>query len=422
MDISSYDSIVVGAGQAGLATSFFLKNLNIKHLVLERNSIGESWRSQRWDSFTVNTPNTLNVLPHSDPVGKYPDGFCTRDELVESFEKYAKKFGLPVILDSQVTCVGKSKDPDVFLVRTRNGPTEVEFRTRSVVVASGMMQSPRIPKFSKNISNWVHQIHASNYRSPSKVPAGAIVVVGSGQSGCQIVEDLQGAGRRVYLCTSRVGRIPRRYRGREIDYWWKDSGFLDVTVDEINDNSVFSATQPQVSGVGRYGHTISLQKLAKAGVTLLGRLKNIERDNLILEDNLPEHIRFADQKSKEVKENIDEYILRSGIETTKSEDDPADIPWPEENYPTSPTILNLKEAGVKTIIWCTGFTSDFSWIDLPVLDESGLPVHSRGVTSIPGFYFVGFPWLHKRKSGLICGVAEDSEYISKQILDMKGKG
>jgi len=279
------------------------------------------------------------------------------------------------------------------------------------------MHFPKIPQFSKNISNAFIQIHAGNYRNPSEIPQGAIVVVGGGRSGCQIVEDLLSADRKVYLCTSKVGRIPRRYRGRDIDYWYADSGFLDVTVDELDDKSIISENQPQISGVGRYGHTVSLQKLQKEGVTLLGRLENIENDILILKDNLGENIRYADQKSNETKRSIDEYVLHSGITTEKSEDDPADITWPEKDFPVSPTSLNLTEAGVSTIIWCTGFKTDFSWIDLPVLDESGFPVHKRGVSSIPGIYFVGFPWLYKRKSGLICGVKEDTKYISKKIID-----
>ena len=416
MDDSCYDTIVIGAGHAGLTTSYFLKKLNLKHLVLEKGSIGESWRSQRWDSFTLNTPNTLNILPDSNPIGKYPDGFCTRDELVESYENYAHKFALPVILGAKVTFVRKSKNSNKFLIHIQKDSSEKKFRSRSVVIATGIMHSPKIPQFSKNISNTVLQIHAGNYRNPLDIPKGAVVVVGGGKSGCQIVEDLLSAGKKVYLCTSKVGRIPRRYRGRDIDSWFVDSGFLDVAVDELEDKSIISENQPQISGIGRYGHTLSLQKLKKDGAILLGRLENIENDNLILKDNLKENIRFADQKSNEIKRRIDEYILHSAITTEKSEDDPADIPWPEKDLPASPSSLNLTQAGVSTIIWSTGFTADFSWIDLPVLDESGFPVHKRGVSSVPGIYFVGFPWLYKRKSGLICGVAEDAEFISKKII------
>lgn len=419
MEDEIYDAIVIGAGQAGLSTSYFLKNFGLKHLVLERRTIGDSWRSQRWDSFVLNTPNYLNSLPNSDPVGTIPDAFCSKDELVESFENYAKKFNLPVIMDADVIFVDKTKNSGEFIVRIKQDSGEKEFRSQSVVIASGIMQSPKIPLMSKKIPSSVLQLHAGNYQNPSELPEGSVVVVGSGQSGCQIVEDLQKAGRRVYLCTSKVGRIPRRYRGKEIDDWLIDSGFFDVTFEELEDKSLALATQPQVSGVGRYGHTLSLQKLHSEGVTLLGKLKNIENDNLILEDNLHENISFADEISAGIKKMIDEHIVKNNIVTENHEEDSADVSWFREEYPSSPEILNLPSSDVGAVIWCTGFTADFSWIKLPVLDESGLPIHKKGISQIPGLYFVGFPWLSKRKSGIIYGVAEDAENISTHIISRK---
>lgn len=411
-----YDAIVIGAGQAGLSTSYFLKKLRAKHLVLERNSIGDSWSSQRWDSFVVNTPNYLNGLPDSDPVGSISDAFCSKDELVESFQNYSKKFNLPVILGANVVFVGKTNNSDEFFVRIKQDCDEKEFRSRSVIIASGMMQSPKIPLISKKLPNSILQLHAGNYRNPSEIPKGAVVVVGGGQSGCQIVEDLQKAGKQVYLCTSKVGRIPRRYRGKEIDDWLIESGFFDETFEELEDKKLASATQPQVSGVGRYGHTVSLQKLHNEGVILLGKLENIEKDNLVLKNNLYEHISFADEISAGIKKRIDEYIIKNNITTDNHEEDSADMPWPREKFPSSPEFLNLESSDVRTIIWCTGFTADFSWIKLPVLNEFGFPIHKRGISQISGLYFVGFPWLSKRKSGLIYGVAEDAEYISTQVI------
>ena len=415
----NYDAIIIGAGQAGLSSSYFLAKSGLKHLVLEKSSIGNSWRSQRWDSFVVNTPNYLNGLPYSDPVGTIPDAFCSKDELVESFENYSKKFNLPIILDANVIFVGKPKNSDDFIVKMKQGSDEKEFRSKSVVIASGIMQTPKIPLISKKIPNSILQLHAGNYRNPSEIPKGSVVVVGGGQSGCQIVEDLQKAGKQVYLCTSKVGRIPRRYRGKEIDDWLIDSGFFDITFAELEDKNMALATQPQVSGIGRYGHTVSLQKLHNEGVILLGKLENIENGNLILKSNLHEHISFADEISNGIKKMIDEYIVKNNISTKKSEEDSADIKWDREKYPLSPEILNLQSAEIGTVIWCTGFTADFSWIKLPVLNESGFPIHKRGISQIPGLYFVGFPWLSKRKSGLIYGVAEDAEYISTQVITRK---
>ena len=342
MDDTHHDVIIIGAGQSGLVTSYFLKKSDVKHLILEKGFVGESWRSQRWDSFRLNTPNTLNVLPDSDPVGKYPDGFCTRDELVESYENFVHKFDLPVVLGAKVTFVEKSEDSNEFLIHVQKDSDMQKFRANSVVIASGVMHNQKIPQFSKNISNTVLQIHAGNYRNPSQIPEGTVVVVGGGRSGCQIVEELQNAGRKVYLCTSKVGRIPRRYHGRDIDCWFFDSGFLDVTIDELEDKNTVSENRPQISGVGRYGHTVSLQKLKKDGVTLLGGLKNIENNKLILKDNLEENIRFADQKSEEIKRSIDRHIHHTGIIPEKSEDDPADFPWPEKDVPVSPSGLENK--------------------------------------------------------------------------------
>lgn len=414
MDDTCLDVIIIGGGQAGLVTSYFLKKLKIKHLVLEKGRIGESWRSQRWDSFTLSTPNMLNVLPGIKEVGKYPDGFCTRDELVKSYEKFSSKFDLPVFSDCPVSLVEKSQNSDNFVVHFTQNSTQQKIRALSVVLATGIMHNPKIPQLSKKIPNEIQQFHAGNYTNPSAIAKGAIIVVGGGRSGCQIVEDLQNAERRVYLCTSKVGRIPRRYRGKDIDQWFIETGYLDEIVDEIKDKNIISENHPQISGVGRHGHTVSLQKLEKEGVTLLGRLENIENDNLILKDNLEENIRYADKKSEEVKKTIDRFITQNEISTKKSEVDPADIPWTKKN-PISPKSLNLKDAGVSAIIWCTGFKPDFSWINLPILDDSGFPVHKRGVSLVTGIYFVGFPWLYKRKSELIYGVKEDAEFISKKI-------
>ena len=419
MKYENYDVIVVGAGQAGLSTSYFLKKIGLKHVVLEKRTIGDSWRSQRWDSFVVNTPNYLSRLPDSDPVGAFSDAFCSKDELVESFEKYTKKFNLPVILDANVIFVDKTKNSDEFIVRIKQDCGEKEFRSQSIVIASGILQSPKIPLMGKKIPDSILQLHAGNYRNPYELPKGSVVVVGGGQSGCQIVEDLQNAGRQVYLCTSKVGRIPRRYRGKDVFNWLIDSGFFDVTFEELKDKSLASATQPQVSGVGRYGHTVSLQKLYNEGVILLGKLQNVENDHLILENNLHEHISFADEISTMIKKMIDEYIVKNKITTENNEKDYADIPWSREKYPSSPEILNLKSSDVGTVIWCTGFTADFSWIKLPVLNESGFPIHKGGISQIPGLYFVGFPWLIKRKSGLIYGVKEDAEKIATQIVTRK---
>ncbi len=410
------DGVVIGAGQAGLATSYFCKRRGIAHVVLERGRVGESWRMQRWDSFVLNTPNWLNGLPGDPYEGPARDEFYTRDELVSSFERYRRRFDLPVRLGVEVVSVEKADRATEFSVqvRTANGDSQV-LTTRSVVVASGIMEKPRTPELAAKLPDSVASLHAGSYRNALELPEGVVVVVGSAQSGCQIAADLVDAGRKVYLCTSRVGRIPRRYRGRDIGKWFWDSGVYDVARSELEDPAELVAAQPQVSGVGRYGHTVSLQQLAHKGVVLLGRVVGVEGPWLILDDKLCEHIRFADDKSADVKRNIDAYIEAQDIAAAPVENDPADQPWTDFEATDTPRRIDLSEARVGAVIWCTGFKGDFSWIRLPVLDEQGTPIHERGVSPVPGLYFVGFPWLHKRKSGLICGVEEDAAHIAAQV-------
>jgi putative flavoprotein involved in K+ transport len=408
---------VVGAGQAGLGVSYFLKRDRRRFVVLERGRIGETWRSQRWDSFALNTPNWSNVLPGDTYEGPEPDGFWHRDELVMSFERYAAKFDLPVRTGVTVTSVEASPSGDGFVVDT-DDPDLERLEARAVVLASGILQTPNIPAISKKIPNSIVQLHTAGYRSPEAFPAGAVVVVGGGQSGCQIVEDLLASGRTVYLCTSKVARLPRRYRGREILEWWSEMGFLDVAVDDLEDPSVRFATQPQISGLGRYGHTVSLQQLERDGARLLGKLIDVEDGVLITDDRLAEYIKFSDDKSTDFKQDIDAYIQRAGIVPPPLEDDAADLPAAPGAGGGAPTRIDLKEANVASIIWCTGFTADFGWVRLPVLDGDGMPVHKRGVARVPGIFFVGFPWLHSRKSGIILGIEEDSRYVASAIAEL----
>jgi putative flavoprotein involved in K+ transport len=409
-----FDVIVVGAGQAGLGVGYYLKRDGRRFVVLERGRIGETWRSQRWNSFELNTPNWSNVLPGDTYDGAEPDGFWHRDELVGSFERYATKFDLPIRTGVTVTAVEASASGDGFVVCT-DDPDIEELEARTVVLASGLLQMPNIPALSTKIPKPTVQLHTADYRSPDTLPPGAVVVVGGGQSGCQIVEDLLPSGRPVYLCTSKVARLPRRYRGREILEWWADMGFLDVAVDDLEDPSVRFATQPQISGLGRHGHTVSLQQLERDGATLLGRLIDVEDVVLITDDRLAEYISFADEKSAKFKQNIDAYLQRVGIDPPPLEDDPADLPAAPGAGRGAPTRLDLREANVAAIIWCTGFTADFSWIRLPVVDDDGRPMHERGVAPVPGIYFLGFPWLHSRKSGIIYGIEEDSRHVASAI-------
>lgn len=407
---------MVGAGQAGLGIGYHLQQAGVDFVILERGEIGESWRSQRWDSFAVNTPNWTNGLPGSPYDGIAPDGFYTRDDLVASFEHHASAHALPIRLGIRVKNVAPSDDAHGFVVETADrGGQKDSLRARNVVVASGLMQAPKIPAISQGFPEWLGQIHASDYRSGRGLPDGAVVIIGSGQSGCQIAEDLAGEGRSVYLSTSKVARVPRRYRGRDILDWMVDLGLWDQQTKDLEDPMMEHAAQPQVSGVGRLGKTVSLQNLQRQGIVLMGRLSSVDDGVITTDRGLADHIAFADDFSAELKRNIDVYIKDHGLEVPNAEPDPIDAPAGPEVAKHGITTLDLKEAGVNTVIWCTGFSADLGWLSLPVMDDMGHPMHVRGVSPVPGIYFLGFPWLHTRKSGIIFGIDEDARHLTEAI-------
>jgi putative flavoprotein involved in K+ transport len=414
--VTTLDTVIVGAGQAGLGVSYFLQSDGRQYIVYERGRIGESWLSQRWDSFKLNTPNFMNVLPGLPNDGSEPDGFGRHHELVTYFQRYVERFQLPIRTGVAVISVEQSGDEGHFIVKTRtDGQAEESILSRSIVIASGIQQTPKFPPARSRIPNTITQLHTADYRNASELPPGAVVIVGSGQSGCQIVEDLLSAGRRVYLCTSKVGRAPRRYRGRDLLEWWVDMKHLDVTLASLEDKSISRAAQPQISGVGRYGHTLSLQQLARQGAVILGRLLDVEADTLLLSDEAAAHVRFGDEFSQRLKDGVDAYLAKAGFSPPPLEADPADVPDPQAECVSLLRKLNIREAGVSTVIWATGFTGDFSCIHLPVFDAEGKPVHQRGISPVRGLYFIGFPWLNSRKSGIIYGIEEDAHYIAGAI-------
>jgi putative flavoprotein involved in K+ transport len=416
--MTTVDTLIVGAGQAGLGVSYFLKREGFDHIVLERGRVGETWLSQRWDSFRLNTPpfmNTLPGLPSGDPV---PDGFWPRDQLVAYFESYVKHFLLPVRTGVTVLSVELADREEGFLVRTRPGElAEETVVSRSIVIACGSQNVPKIPQTSSRLPDDIKQLHSADYRNAAALPPGAVLVVGSGQSGCQITEDLLSAGRIVYLCTGKVGRAPRRYRGRDLLEWWIDLKVFDQTYESLKDKAISRAAQPHISGIGHHGHTVSLQQLARQGVVVLGRLVNVDADTFILSDEAAAHVRFADEFSQHLKDDVDAYLARTGITPPPLEDDPADEPDPQAAY-VSPTLqLNLRSAGVSTVIWATGFTPNFNWIHLPAFSAEGAPIQERGVSPVHGLYFIGFPWLYSRKSGILYGVEEDAHYLANAIAE-----
>jgi putative flavoprotein involved in K+ transport len=414
--VRTLDTIVVGAGQAGLGVSYFLQRDDRKHIVLERGRIGETWLSQRWDSFKLNTPRFMSVLPGLPYDGPEPDGFAPAAELVQYFHSYVERFALPVRTGVTVVSVEQPAGAEHFVVKINTGGQSEECVTsRSVVIASGLLQMPKFPATRSRLPQDIAQLHAAGYRSPAALPPGAVVLVGSAQSGCQIAEELLSAGRTVYLCTSKVPRVPRRYRGRDILEWWIDMKFLDVTYASLPDKAMSRVPQPQASGLGRYGHSVSLQSLARQGAVILGRLLDAEGSRLILSDEAAAHVRFADGFSQQAKDGVDAYLRRAAIAPPPLEDDPADMPDPQALCVSPLRELDLRESGVGAVIWATGLTGDLSWVHLPVLGADGGPLHEQGVSPVRGLYFIGFPWLSSRKSGIIFGIEEDARHIAEAI-------
>jgi putative flavoprotein involved in K+ transport len=420
--VNGHDVVVIGAGQAGLGIGYLLQERALDFVILERSAIGESWRSGRWDSFSVNTPNWMNGLPGSPYDGPDPDGFLTRDELVSSFERHAQVHHLPIRLGMTVERVSASEDSDGFDIEasTTDGIHET-LHARNVVVASGIQRWPKVPAIAQRFPETVSQLHASEYRRADALPDGAVLVVGSGQSGCQIAEDLVDAGRTVYLATGRVARIPRRYRGRDALDWMRLAGLWDQQPSDLDDPAMEFAAQPQISGVGRRGHTVSLQGLQRSGVRLMGRLVDVVEGVVVADDALASHIAFADEFSAEFKSSVDAAIEAFDLDAPDAEADPDDAPATPDVARDGVTRLHLGDTGTATVIWCTGFTGDFSWLDLPVIDDGGHPIHDSGVSAVPGITFLGFPWLHTRKSGIIYGIEEDARRITDAILANLGR-
>ena len=403
------DVVIIGGGQAGLSVSYFLTEQGCKHVVLEKDQIGASWK-KRWDSFHMVTPNWMLQLPGFPYQGDNPEGFLTREETVNHLESYVKQFN-PRVEHLAVTAVRMDPDNLGYTVETK----ETTFHTKNVVVATGAYQMKKIPaEISDQIDKTVSQIHSSEYRNPNELRPGNVLVVGTGQSGCQIAKELNEAGRKVFLSVGSCGRLPRRYRGIDGTWWATKLGIYDRTVDQLGSPREKYACNPHVSGHNQ-GEDINLRQFAVDGITLLGRLDEAHGMTVNLRPDLSDNLAKADAFADRIMNGVDHYVTMNGMNLP---DDEKRIQYEALKTNKIPTIteLDLIEAGITTIIWATGYTPDFSWIKLPIFDDDGYPVHDRGITAYQGLYFIGLPWLHKAKSATLYGVGEDAEYISEDIL------
>lgn len=402
--VDCLDAVVIGAGWAGLGVSHALQQRALTHLVLERGQIGETWRRQRWDSFHMNTPNCQTVMPGDTYDGPDPDGALPCRDFIALLEGFAARHRLPV--ETAVEVTGLTVAADGFQVSVGDR----RILARSVVLASGTQNHPQRPPIGQSLPQSLHQIDASDYRNADNLPDGAVLVIGSGQSGGQIAEDLIRSGRSVYLATSRVGRLFRLYRGRHVMHWLVVSGVFDRQRAALLEEGPI-ATRPLAGSRA----TISLQSLSAEGVVLLGRLTGCEGHLLRFSDAVAAHLRHGDESAAHFRQIIDDYIRREGIAAPDPQPDPAEVV--AAHLPDPPILtLDLHHAGIAAVIWCTGFGGDFSWADVPgLLDDQGQPLEDAAMARVPGLYVPGRPFSVTRKSGTILAVADEAARIAADI-------
>lgn len=396
--------VVIGGGQAGLSVSYYLKQKRLKHVVLEQGRIADSWRTKRWDNFCLVTPNWQCQLPAFPYAGSDPDGFMLKDEIVGYVEAFARSFEPPVREGVSVREV--VRDRHGYLLETSQGRLLAD----QVVVAVGAYHRPSVPEGASEIHADILQLSPSNYRNSEGLPPGAVLVVGSGQSGCQIAEDLHLAGRKVHLCLGDAPRSPRKYRGKDVVTWLDELKYYDTPIDVHPDvDMVRNKTNHYLTGRDG-GREIDLRAFALEGMQLYGFMQSIAGELLNFAPDVKQRLDAADATYNGIRNLIDKYIAENGIDAPL---EPAYVPpWQPS---TSPTSLNLRSAGITSIIWSLGYRHDFGFIKVPVFDERGYPRYQRGVTESLGLYFIGLPWLHTWGSGRFGGVALDASYLCDQI-------
>lgn len=407
---SAIDTVVVGAGQAGLTMSWFLTREGRDHVLLERRKrLGGGWQD-RWDAFRLVSPNWTASFPGAAYDAGDPDGFMPRDEIAARVGDYAKAIDAPVVLDAAVT--GLTQRAGGFRLETKHGRIDAEH----VIVATGPFQVPRIPRVGAELPERILQLHSHAYRNEQDLPPGAVLIVGSGQSGVQIAEELVDAGRRVLLSVGTAGRVPRRYRGRDIFRWLgavledgPKHGVALPTVDTLPDPRAKFAGNPHLSGHNG-GHDTNLRAFAAAGMTLMGRIARVSGERLDLADDLAANLTWADAFFGErFQPLIERYIELAGIQA------PPDDRTPLVYEPPSPASIDLAKEEVSTVLWATGYELDFSWIDLPIFGERGFPHQRRGVTDVEGLYFLGLHWMHNQASGTLFGVRYDAQSLADRL-------
>jgi putative flavoprotein involved in K+ transport len=385
-----------------------LSRLGVPHLVLERKRIAEAWRTGRWDSLVANGPAWHDRFPGLEFAGLDPDAFAPKDQVADYFEAYAEKFNAPVRTGVDVTKVQRNVGRPGFTVETSDGVIEA----RNVVVATGPFQRPVIPGIAP-VDGKVAQIHSADYRNPEQLAEGAVLVVGAGSSGVQIADELQRAGKQVYLSVGAHDRPPRAYRNRDFCWWLGVLGLWDAEGVQPGKEHVTIA----VSGA-RGGHTVDFRRLAQQGITLVGLTQAFKDGVVSFEANLADNIARGDENYLALLDAADAYIADNGLDLPPEPE--ARIMLPDPECLSNPILeLDLAKAGITTIIWATGYSVDYAWLQVDAFKADGKPQHQRGVSSEPGIYFVGLPWLARRGSAFIWGVWHDARHIAEHIIKQR---
>lgn len=404
MPLRQIEAVVVGAGQAGIAMSESLTELGVPHVVLERDRIAERWRSERWDSLVSNGPAWHDRLPGMQFSGVDGEAFASKDQIADYLADYAEQVAAPVRCGVDVTAVRRNADGPGFRVKTSEG----DYDTRFVIAATGPFQQPLTPRIVPAESGLL-QLHSRDYRNPGQLPDGNVLVVGSGSSGAQIADELQRSGRHVHLSVSAHTRPPRTYRGRDIVWWLGVLGLWDQQVPRAGAEHVTLA----ISGA-HGGSSIDFRSLAASGITLVGRTESFDHGTLRFAAGLEETIGAGDANYLEVLDAADAYVARNGIDLPEEPEARHLCPLPD--CVTDPIReVDLAESGITSIIWATGFSVDYSWLQVDAVDDTGRPSHQRGISPEPGVYFIGLPWLTRRSSSFLCGVSGDAKYIADHI-------
>jgi putative flavoprotein involved in K+ transport len=401
----SVNVAIIGGGQAGLATSWHLNQAGVDHVVLESGRVAETWRSRRWDSFCLVTPNRFVQLPGAPYDAPDPDGFMLLAQLIDHFQSWANSFDAPV--EGNTTVTSLEEDKGGFLLRLPSGT----INARTVVVATGAYQRPYRPAGAELLPHDVVQLFAEEYSNPAALPPGAVLIVGSGQTGCQLAEELHQSGRKVYLACGRCVWIPRRLEGHDLVWWMVESGFMDRTPDKLPSPAARLLGNPQATGHDG-GRDLHFRVLHDMGVELLGRYAGAEGSKLQFADDLAASVDFGDARLADLLKFVEASCVAKGTKAPTFE-------MPPPLRIKTRTELDIARDGIGTVIWTSGYRPDYGWVKLPVFDGMGFPVQVDGCSTVPGLYFMGVHWMRKNKSSILLGVGEDAEVVARHIVESR---